>query len=127
MQKLSTVVLLLAFSLMPLTVSAWISSFPAYDQQDLEGSWDVLVCSETACFGDHCLSCSQLIIGPDGIVADTGAFISTLCGDWSITGGLLTLGEDCTITGTLETSNGTLYVETGAIIGNELCLKASEQ
>jgi hypothetical protein len=121
-QKVVMIGIVVAFSVVPLTASSWVSC----EQQDLEGTWDVSACGDTDCFGDHCLDCSQLQIGSDGIIQNTGATIETRCGTLTVTSGQLTLSSDCVITGTIETSSRTLFVDTGAIVGNDLSLKVSE-
>ena len=96
-------------------------------QQDLEGTWPALVCGPEACFGDNCLQRCQVQLDADGVIVSTGATIDTECGSWTITGGQLLMFSGCVIQGTVETSNGTLYVYNGAIRDDKLILGVSQE
>ena len=53
--------------------------------------------------------------------------METRCGSWTITGGQLTISSGCVIQGTIETSNGTLYVHNGAILDDKLVLGTAQE
>ena len=122
-RKFLMVGMVLALSMIFLTASSWATC----EQQDLEGTWPVLVCGSVDCFGDHCLERCQLQVDANGLIQDTGAIMETGCGDWAITGGELTWSSGCMIRGYIETSNGTLNVSNGTIFEDKLVIGVSEE
>ena len=102
-------------------------SFVPCEQVDLQGTWSVRVGAKDE-FGNHlCWESCSLTVDALGVVEAAGTYE-----DWSqvtsdITGGELTISSGCVIEGTIETSNGTVNVATGAIVDNELVLGRAEE
>lgn len=122
-RQLLMIAMALALSMILSTGSTWAIC----EQQDLQGTWAVLVGGPEQCFGEHCSERCQLQIDSDGFITNTGATMETLCGARSITGGQLLMFSDCGIRGTIETSSGPLYVEHGEIVEDKLILGVSEE
>ena len=121
-RKLLMIAVALALSMIFSTAS-WATC----EQQDLEGTWAVLVGGPEQCFGEHCSERCQLQIDSNGFITNTGASMETLCGARTITGGQLIMFSGCGIQGTIETSSGLLYVEHGEIVDDKLILGVSEE
>ena len=90
------------------TGSAWAEC------QDLQGTWDAEVWAGNASGTQHWDQCS-LIIAPNGLIQPGGTYTDYLGESANVTGGQLTMNSECEIAGTIETSEGTIYVERGSI------------
>ena len=118
---ISSVVLVL--SMMLVTPCTW-----GYEQQDLEGTWDVYVWTwSVACpFGNQCWDRCDLTIDSQGNVQPAGTYCYWLGGSAAVNGGALTVSGAGEIQGTIETSDGTLNVYGGAIERDELVLEVTQ-
>jgi hypothetical protein len=97
-------------------------SFVPCEQVDLQGTWSVRVGAKDE-FGNHlCWESCSLTVDALGIVEASGTYEDCSEVTSDIAGGELTISSGCVIEGTIETSNGTVNVATGAIVGNELVL-----
>jgi hypothetical protein len=116
-------VMVFVVSLFVLMGSTW-----AYEQQDLEGTWDVYVWTwSVACpFGNQCWDRCDLTIDSQGNVQPAGTYCYWLGGSAAVNGGALTVSGAGEIQGTIETSDGTLNVYGGAIERDELVLEVNQ-
>jgi hypothetical protein len=98
----------------------------ACEQQDLQGTWAVIV-GATDEFGNHvCWEDCNLSVDFSGIiVAGTYLDCSEVTSD--IIGGELTMSSRCAIKGYIETTNGTVYITTGSIVNDTLVLGRAEE
>ena len=110
LRSLLIVSMILMLGLFLGTSSSW-----ACEQQDLEGTWLVVACNTNE-MGDHCVEHGDLTVAAGGSI--TGTYVDCDGVSAQITGGQLSLSADCVIEGTIQTANGTLNVETGAIVGD---------
>ena len=110
LRNLLIVSMVWVLSLFLVTSSLW-----ACEQQDLEGTWLVVACNTNE-MGDHCVEHGDLTVSPGGSIS--GTYVDCAGVSSEITGGQLSLSADCVIEGTIQTANGTLNVETGAIVGD---------
>jgi hypothetical protein len=107
-------------------------AFVPCDQADLEGTWSVEVGVKDE-FGNHvCWEVCNLTISSTGAVQQGGTYIDCLDVSSEVTGGQLTLSHGCVIEGYIETSNGTVYIDTGGIVvvedqQDQLCLLRSPE
>ena len=119
-RKSLIVALLLAFSVMLLSGPAWTTC------PDFEGTWDSEIWAgdtSGAQYWDQCI----LTVDSGGFIQAEGTYFTTRTGETSdVTGGQLTMNANCEIEGTIETSNGTVYVERGAVAGDRLYLGVPE-
>ena len=101
-------------------------------QADLEGAWSVEVGVKDE-FGNHvCWEVCNLTIGANGAVEQGGTYIDCLDVSSEVTGGQFTLSYGCVIEGYIETSNGTVYIDTGGVVvvedqQDQLCLLRSPE
>jgi hypothetical protein len=103
-----------------------VSTWAICEQFDLQGTWTAQVWGEV--YSDaQCWDQCTLTIGPDGIIEAQGAYDTCLGESSEIYGGELTISSGCVIGGYIETSNGTIYVDNGAILENGLVLGAAEE
>jgi hypothetical protein len=94
---------------------------PCEQLEDLEGKWTVRVGSWDES-GRHCWARCRIKIDRGGIIQQ-GIYIDCDGKTKSkITGGQLGLSPGCLIIGKIETSDVTLYVDRGAILGGHLAL-----
>jgi hypothetical protein len=96
--------------------------FVPCEQGDLQGTWSVRVGAKDA-FGNHlCWEPCSLTLDALGVVQAVGTY--TDCSEVAsdIRGGELIISSGCVIEGYIETSSGTVYVATGAIVDDELVL-----
>lgn len=92
------------------------------DQGELQGTWPVIV-GAIDDLGQQCWEKCTLTIGADGVI-EAGSIYEDCCLESSeIIGGQLSLSSNCVIEGTIETSNGSLYLDFGSIVGEELILR----
>ena len=96
------------------------------EQADLEGTWNTRLWRGVF-QGKQCWNSYTLTIGPDGTITK-GKHLEDCLDDkkYKITGGQLFISSGCIVEGTLETSDGTLYIERGGIAGDELVLDRAE-
>ena len=94
------------------------------EQEDLEGTWETKVWRGNF-RGEQCWDGCILSISSDGTIAK-GKYLDCLDRQWKIIGGQLTILSNCVIEGTIETSERTLYIERGAIVGDNLVLDMVE-
>lgn len=121
-RKFLIISVVLALSMVLLTQPGWAIC----EQQDLEGNWTVRVGTPDG-FGRHwCWADCNMTISSGGIIEQGGTHIDCLGVSSEITGGQLTISLDCGIEGTIITSNGTLSIATGAIVGDEIVLGMDE-
>ena len=107
-----------AFGMILLAPSAWATC----EQQDLEGTWNVEVWGG-ALPGGQCWDKCTLTISSGGNIQQAGTYIDCLGVSSQITGGYLTISSNCLIEGEIYTTNGTLYISSGAMTGQDsLCL-----
>lgn len=120
-RNVSIIFAVLAFMLIPLTASSWTSNRTTCDQQGLEGTWDVEIWAGDPS-GNQLWDKCTLTIGPSGFIEAQGTY--TDCMGWTadITGGQLTISSDCVVQGTIETSIGSLPVERGGVVMDQLIL-----
>ena len=100
----------------------------AYEQQDLEGTWDVYVWTWAMdCpFGNQCWDRCDLTVDSEGNVQPGGTYFYWLGGSATVTGGALTVSAAGEIQGSIETSDGTLNVYGGAVERDELVLEITQ-
>jgi hypothetical protein len=121
-RKVLIIGMLLFFGQVLLTSSTWA----ACEQQDLERAWSAEVWGGGS-DGSQCWEQCNLIIGPNGIV-EGGTHVDCSGNPSQITGGQLTISSGCVIEGYIDTSNGsTIYVDTGAILEDDLVLGVVEE
>ena len=116
-RKSSMVSLVLAISLIVLPVSTWAMC----EQADLEGTWSTQVWGGCPS-GTQCWDQCTLTIGSDGSIQAVGTYIDCSGVTSNITGGQLTVYPGGRIQGTIVTSDGTLEVGPGGIVGDQLVL-----
>jgi hypothetical protein len=117
------IVAVCAVSMIPLTALAWTNyEYLDCGQQDLEGSWTVRVACPPGEMGDNCWEECSLTIAYDGTIDAGGTYFNCLGDTLDITGGELIISGECVVQGHIDTSNGTVSIFTGAIVGDELVL-----
>jgi hypothetical protein len=124
-RKCLVISLILACFTMPGPGFTWESPWAPCQQQDLEGIWDAEVWAGDAS-GTQCWDQCTLSIDAGGLIASEGTYTTCMGETSSVIGGQLTMNGDCELAGTIETSECTIYVERGAIGGNQLFLGVSE-
>lgn len=112
------VYLFLACSLILLSSWTWAT---ACEQQDLQGTWTAEVWGGDYLDG-QCWDQCTLTVGADGIIEGVGTYDKCLGESSQITGGQLTISSGCVIEGYIDTSNGTLYIDNGAMLDDSLVL-----
>jgi hypothetical protein len=101
-------------------------------QADLEGTWSVEVGVKDE-FGNHvCWEVCNLMISSTGAVQPGGTYIDCLEVSSEVTGGQLSLSYGCVVEGYIETSNGTVTIDTGGVVvvedqHDQLCLLRSPE
>ena len=120
------------FGMMLLTPCTWSDfeedqGFIPCEQVDLEGTWSVRVGAKDEVGNHLCWESCGLTVDALGVVEASGTYVDCSEVTSDITGGQLDLSSGCVIEGTIETSNGTVYVTTGAIVEDELVLGRAEE
>ena len=116
-QRCLMITMVFCVSLALLPVSTWA----LFTQTDLEGTWNTEVWGGCPS-GTQCWDQCTLTIGADGTIQSGGTYIDCFGVNSQITGGQLTVYPGSRIQGTIVTSNGTLEVGPGAIVGDQLIL-----
>ena len=111
------IALVFCFTLVLLPGSSWA----LLTQADLEGTWSTEVWGGCPS-GTQCWDQCTLTIGSDGSIQAAGTYTDCFGVTSNITGGQLTVRPDGHIEGTIVTSNGTLQVGPGGIVGDRLVL-----
>ncbi len=120
-RKSLIVALLLAFSVMLLSGPAWTAC------PDLEGTWSAEIWAGDPSGTQYWDQCVLMTVDSGGFIQAGGTYFTTRTGETSdVTGGQLTMNANCEIEGTIETSDGTVYVEHGAVAGDRLFLGVPE-
>ena len=131
-RKLLIVSVVFVFGMILLTPCTWSDfeedeGFIPCEQVDLEGTWSTKV-GVVDEFGNHlCWESCSLTVDALGVVEAAGTYVDCSEVTSDITGGQLDLSSGCVIEGYIETSNGTVYVTTGAIVKDELVLGRAEE
>ena len=132
-RKCFIISMVFVFGMILLTPSTWADEeleedegFIPCAQVDLEGTWNSKVGAVDE-FGNHlCWENCNLTVDALGVVEAAGTYEDCSQVTSDITGGELTISSGCVIEGTIETSNGTVNVATGAIVDDELVLGRAE-
>jgi hypothetical protein len=96
--------------------------FVPCEQADLQGTWNVEVGAVDE-FGNHtCWEPCNLTISATGSIEQGGTYTDCAGVSSIVTGGQLSLSYGCIVEGYIVTSNGTVYIDSGGIMGGELCL-----
>ena len=117
---------LVLFAVFALTTVLLTPSLMAYDQQDLEGTWDVYVWNTNCPFGNQCWDRCELTVGTGGIVNAGSTYSNWLGEGCTVTGGRLVVSANGDIEGTIETSQGLIDVAQGGLVDNDMVLKMAE-
>ncbi len=96
-------------------------TFAVCVQEDIQGVWSAQVGAIDE-FGETCWESCNLTIGSGGIIEAGGTYTDCLDQASEITGGGLNISSGCVIEGMINTSNGTVNIYTGAIVGDQLVL-----
>lgn len=131
-QKSLIVGMVFVFSLVFLSPYTWAAEgltpegFVPCEQVDLQGTWSVRVGAKDASGNHLCWEPCSLTVGALGVVQAGGTYTdcSQIASD--ITGGELIISSGCVIEGCIETSSGTIYVATGAVVDDQLVLGRAE-
>ena len=128
-RKLFIVSVVLVFSLILSSLSMWAdegdegaTSFVPCEQIDLQGTWSARVGAKDESGSHLCWEACTLTVDALGVVEASGTYVDCSEVASDITGGELIISSGCIIQGTIETTNGIVYVATGAIVNNELVL-----
>ena len=134
-RNLLIISMVFVFSMMLLSPSSWADQefeedegFIPCEQVALEGTWSGRLGAKDE-FGNHLCweTCSNLTVDATGVIASGGTYMDCSKVTSDVTGGELTISSGCVIGGYIETSNGTVYIGTGAMVGNELVLGRAEE
>ena len=101
--------------------------FVPCQQVDLEGTWSVRVGAKDASGNHLCWEPCSLTVDATGVVQAVGSYTDCSQATSDITGGELIISSGCVIEGYIETSSGTVYVATGAIVDDELVMGRTEE
>jgi hypothetical protein len=112
--------ILLLLSAVFSTASAWESNLGSCEQTDLEGTWSVEIWAGDPSGNQYWDQCT-LTVGQGGSI-EAGTYTNFMGQTADVTGGQLTISSDCVVQGTIETSSGSLDVERGGIIADQLIL-----
>ena len=133
-RKLFIIGVVFVFGMILLTPCTWADEefeedegFIPCEQVDLKGTWSAKVGAVDE-FGNHlCWEACSVTVDALGVVEASGTYEDCSQVTSDITGGQLTISSGCIIEGYIETSNGTVYVATGAIVDNKLVLGRAEE
>ena len=133
-RKLLIISMVLVFGMILLSPCSWADEefeedegFIPCEQVDLAGTWNSKVGAMDE-YGNHlCWEPCSLTIDATGAVEASGTYQDCSQVSSDIIGGSLTISSGCVIEGTIETSNGTINVVTGAILDNKLVLGRTQQ
>ena len=106
--------------------------FVPCDQAGLEGTWSVEVGVKDEFVNHVCWEVCNVTISSTGAVQQGGTYIDCSAVSSDVTGGQLNLSYGCVIQGYIETSNGTVYIDTGGVVvvedqQDQLCLLRSPE
>ena len=114
-QRLLIVTTVFVFGITFFCPSSGFAEGVACEQADLEGTWSVIVGAMDE-FGNHvCWEECTLTLDVNGFIQPAGTYLDCSQATADITAGQLLISVGCLIEGTVETSNGSIHIDTGAV------------